>query len=205
MRMVMNLAVSIVLALALVFGVRGFANLVFNAKPPAQPAIEVPQVEEAKPEEKKEEAKPAEKAAAEKPAQEAAKPAEQAAAEPAAEQPAAQQPAAQPAAAGAGDPAKGKKVFNKCKACHFADKEKNKVGPHLVGIIGRPVASVEGFKYSPAMQGKASEIGNWTKENLTKYLSNPKGFVPGNKMAFAGLKKPEDIANLLAYLESLAK
>jgi len=184
MRMLLNAVVGIVLALALVFGVRAFANMMFNAKPPAKPAIEIPKVEEAKPQDQKEEA---------------AKPAAQAAA--GGEQPA----AAQPAAAAAPDPAKGKKVFNKCKACHFADKEKNKVGPHLVGIIGRPVASVEGFKYSDAMKGKAGEIGTWTKENLHKYLANPKGFVPGNKMAFGGLKKPEDIDNLLAWFESLAR
>ncbi len=181
MRMLINAVVGTVLALALVFGVRAFANMMFNAKPPAQPVIEIPEVEEAKPQEKK---------------QEAASPAAgggQAVA------------AAQPAAAAGPDPAKGKKVFNKCKACHFADKDKNKVGPHLVNIINRPVASVEGFKYSDAMKAKAAELGTWTKENLAQYLADPKGFIPGNKMAFAGLKKQADIDNLLAYLESLAK
>ena len=105
----------------------------------------------------------------------------------------------------AGDPEAGKKVFNKCKACHYADKKKNKVGPYLLGVVGRPVASVEGFKYSKAMKAKAAELGTWTEENLDKYLENPKKVVPGNRMAFAGLKKPEDRANVIAYLKSLAE
>ncbi len=104
-----------------------------------------------------------------------------------------------------GDPAKGKKVFNKCKACHFADKKKNKVGPYLVGIVGRKAASVEGFKYSKAMQAKAAEGLVWTEENLDKYLEKPKKFIPGNKMAFAGLKKAEDRANVIAYLKTLTE
>ena len=104
-----------------------------------------------------------------------------------------------------GDPAKGKKVFRKCKACHFVDKEKNKVGPYLKGVVGRKAASVEGFKYSKAMQEKAAEGLVWTEENLDKYLAAPKKFVPGNKMAFAGLKKAEDRANVIAYLKSMAK
>ncbi len=104
-----------------------------------------------------------------------------------------------------GDPAKGKKVFNKCKACHFVDKEKNKVGPYLKGVVGRKAAAVEGFKYSKAMQAKAAEGLVWTEENLDKYLAAPKKFIPGNKMAFAGLKKAEDRANVIAYLKSMAK
>ena len=104
-----------------------------------------------------------------------------------------------------GDPAKGEKVFHKCKACHFADKKKNKVGPYLLGVVGRKVASVEGFHYSEGMKKRAPEIGTWTEENLDKYLTNPKKFVPHNKMAFAGLKKAEDRANVIAYLKSLAE
>ncbi len=97
-----------------------------------------------------------------------------------------------------GDPAKGEKVFRKCKACHVVDQEKNRVGPHLVGIVGRSAASVEGFKYSKAMQGSGI---TWTEENLTAYLSDPRGFVKGNRMAFAGLKKEADIVNVIAYLK----
>ncbi len=104
-----------------------------------------------------------------------------------------------------GDPEKGKKVFNKCKACHFVDKEKNKVGPYLKGVVGRKAASVEGFKYSKAMKAKGEEGLVWTEENLDQYLAAPKKFVPGNKMAFAGLKKAEDRANVIAYLKSMAQ
>lgn len=103
-----------------------------------------------------------------------------------------------------GDAEAGKKVFNKCKACHVVDKEQNRVGPHLVGIVDRDVASIEDFKYSKAMiewgEGKA-----WTAENLDEYLEAPKKVVKGTKMAFAGLRKEEDRANLIAYLEAEAK
>ena len=101
-----------------------------------------------------------------------------------------------------GDAAAGKKVFNKCKACHSIDEEKNKVGPHLVGLVGRTAGTVEDFKYSDAM--KESGIV-WTAETLAPYLEKPKDVVPGTKMAFAGLKKPEDIANLIAYIEEESK
>ena len=104
-----------------------------------------------------------------------------------------------------GDAAAGKKVFNKCKACHFADKKKNKVGPYLVGVFGRKAGSVEGFRYSKAMQAKGAEGLVWNEENLDKYLAAPKKFIPGNKMAFAGLKKPEDRANVIAYLKTLTE
>ena len=97
-----------------------------------------------------------------------------------------------------GDPEKGEKVFNKCKACHVVDKEQNRVGPHLVGILGRPAGSVEGFKYSDAMQG--SDIV-WEEETMAAYLKDPKGYIPGNRMVFPGLRKDEEIADLLAYLK----
>lgn len=104
----------------------------------------------------------------------------------------------------AGDAAAGAKVFNRCKACHEAERETNKAGPHLVGIIGRTAGSVEGFKYSPAMT-KAHDDGTvWTEEHFTAYMTKPRDFIPGNTMSFAGIRKPEEIANLIAYLESLA-
>jgi cytochrome c len=100
----------------------------------------------------------------------------------------------------AADAANGQKVFRQCQACHVADQEQNRVGPHLVGIIGRPAGSVEGFKYSPAM----AESGIvWTPETIAQYLADPRAFVNGNRMAFAGLRKPEDIADVIAYLESV--
>ncbi len=110
-----------------------------------------------------------------------------------------------PSMAVAGDAEHGKKVFKKCKACHYVDKEKNKVGPYLKGVVGRKAASVEGFKYSAAMKAKGEEGLVWTEENIDKYLTKPKAFIPKNKMAFAGLKKAEDRADVIAYLKSMAK
>ncbi len=101
-------------------------------------------------------------------------------------------------AATAADAEAGKKVFRKCKACHVVDAAKNKVGPNLVGIFGRTAGAVEGFKYSDAM--KSSGIV-WDDETIAAYMKDPKGYIPKNRMAFAGLKKEADIANLLAYLK----
>ena len=106
------------------------------------------------------------------------------------------------APAQAQDAEAGKKVFAKCMACHDAKAEKNKVGPHLVGVIGRTAGTVEGFKYSPAMveAGKGGLV--WTEENIHEYLENPKDFIKGNKMAFPGLKKDDEINNVIAYIEA---
>ena len=101
----------------------------------------------------------------------------------------------------AGDIEAGMKVFRKCKACHVVDKEKNKTGPHLVGIIGRTAGSVESFKkYSTAM--KDSGIV-WDADTLDGYLESPKKYLKGGKMAFAGLRKQKDRDNIIAYFESL--
>lgn len=108
---------------------------------------------------------------------------------------------AQPAMAD-GDPAKGKRVFAKCSACHSIDDTKNRVGPHLDSVMNRKAGSVEDFKYSPAMIKAGEEGMVWDEETLTSYLAAPKTFIPGNKMAFVGLKKPEDIANLIAFIKS---
>ena len=97
-----------------------------------------------------------------------------------------------------GDTKAGKKVYNKCKACHVLDKEQNRVGPHLVGIMGRTAGAVDGFKYSDAMI--ASGIV-WDADTIGAYLADPKGYIPDNKMAFPGLKKEDDIANVIAYIE----
>ena len=100
----------------------------------------------------------------------------------------------------AGDAAAGEKVFAQCKACHENEKGVNKVGPTLKGVVGRKAASVEGYKYSEAMTKKGAEGVVWDEATLTEYLPNPKAFVPGTKMAFGGLKKPDDVANVIAYL-----
>ncbi|MDX5361833.1 MAG: cytochrome c family protein [Alphaproteobacteria bacterium] len=101
-----------------------------------------------------------------------------------------------------GDAAKGEKVFNKCKACHMVgENAKNRVGPQLNGILGAEIASVDGFKYSDAFQAKKAEGFVWTEENLDAYLADPRGFIPKNKMGFAGLKKEDDREDVIAYLK----
>lgn len=100
-----------------------------------------------------------------------------------------------------GDPVKGAKVFKKCKACHTAEEAKNKVGPHLVGIVDRPVASIEGFKYSKAMTEFSADGKVWDVETLSIYLKKPKALVKKSSMAFAGLKKEADIENIVVYLQ----
>lgn len=104
------------------------------------------------------------------------------------------------------DVAKGENIFKRCQACHTVDDGgANKVGPNLWEIVDRPIASHEGFGYSAAME-EFSQGGTvtWTYENLDHFLTNPKGFVSGTAMAFAGLKKIEDRANLIAYLRENA-
>lgn len=99
----------------------------------------------------------------------------------------------------AADSAAGTKVFRKCKACHTIDSGgKNRIGPNLYGVVGSPIGGVEGFKYSDALKGKAGEV--WSYENLAAFLTKPKDWAPGTKMSFAGLRKPADVAALLAYL-----
>jgi len=100
-----------------------------------------------------------------------------------------------------GDAAKGKKLYNKCKACHAVD-DTNKVGPGLKGLIGRAAGSHEGFKYSDAL--KASGI-TWDEASLDTWLANPKDMVKGTKMIFPGLKKEDQRKDLIAYLKDATK
>lgn len=97
--------------------------------------------------------------------------------------------------------ADGEKIFKRCAACHaVGEGAKQRVGPTLNGIIGRTVGTEEGFKYSPAMV-KAGEGGMvWDETTLDGYLANPKASMPGNKMAFPGLKKEEDRQAVIAYI-----
>ena len=102
------------------------------------------------------------------------------------------------AAAAEGDAAKGEKVFVRCKACHVVDQEQNRVGPHLVGLFGREAGAVEGFNYSDAL--KNADIV-WDEATLDAYLADPRGYIAGNKMAFPGLKKEDERADVIAYLK----
>ncbi|MEM1277733.1 MAG: cytochrome c family protein [Pseudomonadota bacterium] len=106
------------------------------------------------------------------------------------------------AVAEAADPEQGKKIFRKCRACHKVEDGKNGVGPHLFGVVGRPVGAVDGYKYSKGMT-KFADGKAWTIEELDGYLTNPKKHVKGTKMAFAGLRKEADRADVIAYLETL--
>lgn len=106
-------------------------------------------------------------------------------------------------AAQAGDVEKGKKVFKKCSACHLVDKEKHKTGPHLVNLFGREAGSLESYKkYSKAI--KASGI-IWDEETLDGFLTKPKAYLKGTRMAYAGLKKEADRANVIAYLKTFSQ
>jgi cytochrome c len=103
----------------------------------------------------------------------------------------------------AGDAAAGEKIFRKCKACHaVGDSAKNKVGPVLNGVVGREIASVEGFKYSKAFRAKKDEGFVWTEAELDAFLTKPKKYLPGTKMSFGGLKKEQQRADIIAYLST---
>lgn len=100
----------------------------------------------------------------------------------------------------AADASAGEGVFRKCAACHKVDGSDG-VGPHLNGVVDRPKGSIEGFNYSGAM---ASAGGSWDVASLYAFLENPRDYVSGTSMAFAGLSKSEERANVIAYLSSTA-
>jgi len=103
-----------------------------------------------------------------------------------------------------GDAEAGKRIFNRCMACHDGKREVNKVGPHLVGVVGRKAGGLESFtgKYSEAMVAAGAGGLLWDEANLAAYVKDPKGFIPGNRMAFAGIKDDADIADLIAWLKA---
>lgn len=155
-------------------------------------------------------------AAAEEPATEDAATEEAAAEEPAAEEAATETASAEDSAAeetaaaggfadmvAAADPEDGKKAWRQCQACHKLEDGKNGVGPHLANIVDRPIANVDGFRYSNALQDLSDKA--WTVDELNAWLEDPKAYAPGNKMSFRGLRKEEDRAALIAYMESASE
>lgn len=103
------------------------------------------------------------------------------------------------ATAGAADIEAGKTVFNRCKACHHLEQGgSTALGPNLHGVLGRKAGTLSGYNYSEAMKGSGII---WDEDTLAKYLRDPKSFMPGNKMAFPGIKNGTELANLLAYLK----
>ena len=129
-------------------------------------------------------------------------------------------PSQEPAAAGGGgataaaeepiavrlakaDPARGEKAVNSCKACHTFEKGgANKVGPHLFEVYGRNEGAVEGFAYSSAMKGRNDKT--WDAEALDHFIKNPRQYVPGTIMSFAGVSRPDTRADIVAYLNTLS-
>lgn len=109
------------------------------------------------------------------------------------------------AATAIGDADRGAKIFKKCQACHqVGEGAKHRIGPHLNGIFFRPAARFAGYKYSKGMRRAADSGLLWDLEGLEAFLTNPRKAVPGTKMSFAGLKKPKDRADLLAYLRQFS-
>lgn len=99
-----------------------------------------------------------------------------------------------------GDPEAGAQVFKLCIACHSVTGQTRKIGPTLNGVMGRRAGTLPGYKYSGfmVMAGEAGLI--WNEAELGDYIADPKGKIPGNSMAFAGIKKPEDVADVVAYI-----
>ena len=97
---------------------------------------------------------------------------------------------------------KGQTASKQCQACHTFDKGgPNRVGPNLWGLVNRARASEAGFNYSAAMKGKG---GNWSFDELSKFLASPRSYIPGTNMTFAGLSRPEQRADVIDFLHTLA-
>ena len=96
-----------------------------------------------------------------------------------------------------GDPARGARLFKRCRACHSVVKGRNKIGPSLYGVLGRKAGTAPGYAYSPALKG-AGWV--WTKEMLDKWIAGPKTVLPGTRMIFPGLPNPQDRADVIAFL-----
>ncbi len=102
------------------------------------------------------------------------------------------------------DAAAGQRVFNQCRACHTVEQGgRNGVGPNLFGVVGRRAASVEGYRYSANMRELAEGGLTWDAETLNRYLANPKDVVPRGSMTFVGLRNPQQLQDVIAYLATL--
>lgn len=97
--------------------------------------------------------------------------------------------------------ARGQELFARCSACHAADRPLTKVGPHLVGVFGRTAGSLDGFPYSEALTDSGLV---WDDATLAAFLRNPRELVPGNRMAFVGMRDDADIAAVIAYLRAVS-
>jgi cytochrome c len=106
------------------------------------------------------------------------------------------------APAWAGDLEAGRKLYAQCRACHEIEAGKNKVGPSLHNMFGRKSGTLEGFKFSPAMT-KAEIV--WNEVTLSDYLADPTGYIKGTRMAYIGLKDPQQRADIIAFLREATK
>jgi cytochrome c len=109
-----------------------------------------------------------------------------------------------PQASQAGDAGRGADLFGRCAVCHTVEPGKHKLGPSLAGVVGRAAASAEGFRYSPAMTAHGEAGVVWASDTLDPFLADPRGVVPGTRMAFPGLKDEADRADVIEYLETLS-
>ena len=101
----------------------------------------------------------------------------------------------------AADPAAGEAQWRNCRACHALEAGRNGTGPYLLGVVGRPIGTAQGFNYSGAL----NQIGDvWTVERLSLFIENPRGYAPGTTMAFAGIRDRTARVNLIAYINSLS-
>lgn len=99
----------------------------------------------------------------------------------------------------AADAGAGERLWRQCSACHAVDEPRNGTGPHLVNVVGRPKGAVEDYSYSDTLAGMG---GEWTPENISGFIANPREYAPGTKMSYNGLRDIEDRANLIAWLQS---
>lgn len=110
------------------------------------------------------------------------------------------------AEAAEGDPARGEKLFRACVSCHeIGPNARNGVGPHLDGLFKRSAGSLDGFKYSSAMKTRGQEGLVWNEATLDLYLKKPRAYVPGTRMSYRGMRKPEDRTHIIAYLKELSQ